>query len=137
MNRIFLIFLLLLPYFAYAQQNKADDIVGYYYNIDPFTGDASQIYIYKTNKNKYEGKVCWVDKEEKKKFLNLVFLKDLEFNNGKNEWQNGVVKYPGKNGTYAMTMKFESETRLKVRGYWGVALLGKTVYWHKEKEKRN
>ena len=47
MNRIYLIFLLLLPYFAYAQQNKADDIVGYYYNIDPFTGDTSQIYIYK------------------------------------------------------------------------------------------
>lgn len=136
MNRISLTLLLFLPYFTYAQQNSADDIVGYYYTIDPFSGDASQIYIYKTEKNMYEGKICWVDKEDKKKFLNLIFLKKLEFNKKENEWQKGVVKYPGKSGAYSMFMKFESADKLKVRGYWGISLFGKTVYWHKEKEKR-
>jgi len=33
-------------------------------------------------------------------------------------------------------MKFEDKSKLKVRAYFGVSLLGKTIYWTKEKQKR-
>ena len=119
-----------------SAQNSADDIVGYYYTEDPFSKEGSQTYIYKTADGKYEGKVCWVENVEKKHFLGHVFLTNLSFNAKDNEWQNGVIKYPGRNGTYKMYMKFDGENRLKVRGYWGVAMLGKTMYWPKESAQR-
>ena len=133
--RLFFI-LCLIPFWSNAQRNSPDDIIGYYYSVDPFTDEASQIYIYKNAQGKYDGVVCWVENLAKKKFLNLVFLKELEFNEKENDWRNGIVKYPGKSGTYSMYMKFESSSKLKVRGYWGVSLLGKSMYWYKEEHKR-
>ncbi|MDR1792006.1 MAG: DUF2147 domain-containing protein [Bacteroidales bacterium] len=115
---------------------KCDDIVGYYYSIDPFSKEGSQSYIYKAKNGTYEGKVVWVENEKKKNFLGLVFLKNLIFNAKEQEWQDGVLIYPGKNGTFKTYMSFASPTQLKVRGYWGVSLLGKTMYWQKEKELR-
>ena len=117
-------------------QNAADDIVGYYYSEDPFTGEGSQTYIYKAADGTYEGKVCWVENVKKKNFLGLVFLKGLEFDAQNNEWKNGEIKYPGKKGTYKMYMKFTDDKKLKVRGYWGIAMLGKTMYWYQESSKR-
>ncbi len=115
---------------------KADDIVGYYYSIDPFSKEGSQNYIYKAADGTYEGLVSWVSNPEKKKFLNYVFLKGLKYNAKDHEWQGGVLTYPGKKGTYKTYMSIEPDGRLKVRGYWGVAMLGKTVYWTKESKKR-
>ncbi|MCQ2286432.1 MAG: DUF2147 domain-containing protein [Bacteroidales bacterium] len=136
-KRIFLLVsMILLVSAAMAQQNKADDIVGYYYSVDPFTGEESQTYIYKNSQGKYDGMVCWVSNLEKKSFLGLVFLKGLTYNEKDNEWQGGTVQYPGKKGTYKMYMKFESSKKLKVRGYWGIAMLGKSMYWYKEEKKR-
>ncbi len=133
---LFLTVFLFAFYFCEAQQTDPDAIIGYYHNVDPFTKESSQVYIYKNNQGKYEGKVCWVENLEKKKFLNHVFLKDLEFMPNSNDWQNGIAKYPGKNGTYKMDMRFVSPEKLRVRGYWGISLLGKTLYWVKEDQQR-
>jgi uncharacterized protein (DUF2147 family) len=136
-NKFFLMVILLCCGFAvHAQNNQASDLVGYYYMVDPFSGEGSQIYIYQAENGTFEGRVTWVENEVKKKFLGLVFLKNLTFNDKENEWQNGIVKYPGKKGTFKMFMKFESPTKLKVRGYWGIAMLGKSMYWTKEKTQR-
>ncbi|MBO4738309.1 MAG: DUF2147 domain-containing protein [Bacteroidales bacterium] len=117
-------------------QNKADDIVGYYYSEDPFSGEGSQTYIYKVKDGTYQGKVCWVENKAKEHFLGLVFLKNLTFNAKENEWQHGEIKYPGKKGTYEMYMKFVDNKKLKVRGYWKISLLGKSMYWYKEEKQR-
>ena len=126
--------LIALSVSGYAQ--KADDIIGYYYSIDPFSKEGSQNYIYKADDGTYEGKVTWVSNPAKKKFLGYVFLKGLKFNAEKKEWENGVMYYPGKSGTYKAYMSLEPDGRLKVRGYWGVSLFGKTLYWPREKSKR-
>ena len=118
-----------------AQQN-ADDIIGYYYLTDPFTKEATQIYIYKNTNGQYEGKITWVELEEKKKFLGLIFLKELVWDDKKSEWNNGSIKYPGKKGNFSVNMHFQDTKTLKVRGYWGIAMMGKTVYWTKESKKR-
>ena len=121
---------------AATAQNKADDIIGYYLTIDPFSDAVTQVYIYKASNGTYEGMVSWAKDEDRKKYEGSVFLKNLSFNAKTSEWENGVVTYPGKKGTYKAFLKFESNGKLKVRGYWGVSLMGKTVYWTRENEKR-
>jgi uncharacterized protein (DUF2147 family) len=135
-NSVFFALLCLLGALSLAGQNKADDITGYYYCIDPFTKEASQNQIYKAVDGTYEGKVVWVANPKLQHHVNLVFLTGLKFNSKENEWENGKLIYPGKNGVYKTYMSLLSPTQLKVRGYWGVAMLGKTVYWTKEEKKR-
>lgn len=134
-----LVFLLLLATLSSSYshaQNKADDIIGYYFLVDPFSGEESQAYIYKNASGKYDGKVVWVGNVKKKSFLNYVFLENLVFNPDKQEWENGIIKYAGKSGVYKTYMSFVSKNKIKVRGYWGVSWLGKTLYWTKESSRR-
>jgi hypothetical protein len=118
-------------------QNKPDDIVGYYLNEDPFSGAISQIYIYHAGNGIYKGIVIWTKKKKKKIYEGLVFMKGLTFNDKDKEWQNATFIYPGKNGKYKAYMRLEKDGTLRVRGYWGVSVLGKTVYWTREEESRN
>ncbi len=133
---LILIFTLTVSWSAVRAQYSADDIIGYYYVVDPFSDEETQIYIYKNSSGKYEANITWVGNPAKKEFLGLIFLKDLEWNAKKQEWQNASIKYPGKKGNFSANMHFQNATTLKVRGYWGMAMLGKTVYWKKEKVKR-
>jgi uncharacterized protein (DUF2147 family) len=134
-------FLLFITFFSIQNilfaQNKPDDIVGYYLNEDPFSGAISQVYIYNAGNGTYEGIVIWVNEEDRKKFEGLVFLKEMTFNEKKNEWQNASMIYPGKNGKFKADMRLEKDGRLRVRGYWGVSMFGKTLYWPKEEKSRN
>jgi uncharacterized protein (DUF2147 family) len=136
------IFLLWFPLFIGINnllfaQNKPDDIVGYYLNEDPFSGAISQIYIYNAGNGMYEGIVIWVNEEDRKKYEGMVFMKGLTFNAKENEWQNATFIYPGKNGKFKAFIRIEKDGKLRVRGYWGISMLGKTLYWPKEKESRN
>ncbi|MDR0831019.1 MAG: DUF2147 domain-containing protein [Prevotellaceae bacterium] len=119
-----------------SAQENADKIIGYYYSIDPFSGEESQNEIYPAKDGTYEGRVVWVKNKKFQNQVNLVFLKGLKFNEKENEWQNGVLVYPGKSGTFKTYMSFDGKNRLKVRGYWGVSLFGKTIYWTKEEKLR-
>ena len=118
-------------------QNNPDDIVGYYLNVDPFSGALSQVYIYNAGNGAYESIVIWVREEERKKYEGLVFLKEMTFNAAENEWQNASMIYPGKSGKYKANMRIEKDGRLRVRGYWGVSMFGKTLYWTRENVSKN
>ena len=118
-------------------QLQPDNIVGYYLNEDPFSGTLSQIYIYNAGNGTYEGIVIWTKDEDRKQFEGLVFMKGLTFNAKENEWENATIIYPGKKGKFKAFMRLEKDGRLRVRGYWGVSMFGKTLYWEREKETRN
>ena len=122
--------------FLFAQ-NEPDDIVGYYLNEDPFSGTISQVYIYNAGNGVYEGIVIWTQDEERKIYEGLVFMKGLTFNAKDNEWHNATFIYPGKNGKFKAYMRLEKDGRLRVRGYWGISMLGKTLYWPREQKSRN
>jgi uncharacterized protein (DUF2147 family) len=136
-RNLFLIAVFFNLFNVLVAQNKPDDIVGYYLNEDPFSGAISQIYIYNAGNGTYEGIVIWVNEEDRKKYEGLVFLKEMTFNEKENEWQNAVLTYPGKKGKFKAYMRLEKDGRLRVRGYWGVSMFGKTLYWPKEQESRN
>jgi uncharacterized protein (DUF2147 family) len=136
--------------FSAFAQSKADRICGLYYATDPGNGEGSQIQIYKAEDGTYEGKVVWMqypnypngeprrdvknpDPEKRNQTnVGIVIIKGFTYNASKDEWQDGSVYNPGSGKTYRSYMKLESDDKLKVRGYLGVSLLGKTVTWTKE-----
>lgn len=60
--------------------------------------------------------------------LGYVILKNFKYDNGK--WSGGTIYDPTEGKTYKCNMKLDGGT-LNVRGYVGVALLGRTVEWHR------
>jgi uncharacterized protein (DUF2147 family) len=150
-----LLFFLFYGNFSAKSQSKADRVCGLYYAVEPTTGEGSQIWIYKTSSGKYEGKVLWMQHpnhpngEPRKDVKNpdpnqrnqtnvgLVIIKGFVYNEKEDEWQNGTVYNPATGSTYRSFLRLEADGKtLKVRGYLGFSLLGKTVTWTRETEQR-
>jgi uncharacterized protein (DUF2147 family) len=132
-----------------AQDFKADDILGVWMNEDK---DA-HVEIYKDG-DLYNGKIVWLkdpireetgkpklDKENEDESLRtrpvmgLLLLKDFVFD-GDDEWEDGEIYDPKNGKTYSCYMEFEDEddmNTLKIRGFIGISLLGRTTYWTKVK----
>jgi len=132
-----------------AQDFSADDILGVWLNEDK---DA-HVEIYKDG-GKYFGKIVWlktpIDEEtgkpklddkntdpklQSRPVMGLLLLKDFVFD-GDDEWEDGEIYDPKSGKTYSCYMEFPDEddkTNLKIRGYIGISLLGRTTYWTKVK----
>jgi len=125
-------------------QNKPDDILGIWFNEEK----TSKVEIYKLG-SLYFAKIVWLKepndsitgkprvdnlnpdpKFHKTPLMGLVIMKNFAFN-GKDEWEDGTIYDPKKGKTYSCYMKFEGSAKLKIRGYIGVSLLGRTTYWFK------
>ncbi len=125
-------------------QNLA--IVGKWKTFDDHTGrPVSVIEIYEKH-NKIYGKVIEIFNPKNKKIpkcekcegddrnkpiLGLVVIKGLTWD--KNEYTNGKILDPKHGKLYKCSITFETKDKLKVRGYFGVELLGKTQYWDRVK----
>ena len=145
----FIIVLLVLAGFlgqgVVAQTYKPDDILGIWYNGEK----TSKLQIYKEG-SKYFAKIVWLKtpndiltgkprtdnlnpdvKLQKNPLMGLVVLKNFVFD-GSNEWEDGTIYDPKNGKTYSCLIKFEAfPNLLKIRGYVGVSLLGRTTYWTK------
>lgn len=125
-------------------QVKPDDIVGTWLNEDK---DA-RIQIENRN-GTYFGKIVWlknpIDDETGKPKLDkknpdvklrsrpimgLDILTGFKFD-GSDEWESGTIYDPKSGNTYSCYMTFTDKTKntLKVRGYIGISLIGRTTYW--------
>ncbi len=132
-----------------AQDFSADDIIGVWLNEDK---DA-HVEIYKDG-NKFFGKIIWlktpIDEETGKPKLDnknedeslrtrpvmgMLLLKDFVFD-GDDEWEDGEIYDPKSGKTYSCYMEFPDEDNknsLKIRGFIGVSILGRTTYWTRVK----
>ena len=137
-------------------QSKPDKILGYYLTYDDETGaEKSQVYIYKDPNGKYYGKIVWLKEPNKngkpkvddknpevklqtRPVMGLEILKGFKYNSSDNEWVDGTIYNPSSGKTYNCYINFESETKVKIRGYIGASWmgLGKTAYWTKEESLR-
>lgn len=151
-RRLLIVFMALLAYpFAqlHAQEVKADDILGVWLNEDK---DA-HVDIYKDG-DKYFGKVVWLkdpireetgkpklDRENQDESLRsqpvmgLLLLNNFEFD-GDDEWEDGTIYDPKNGKTYKCYMEFDEDDnldKLKVRGFIGFSMIGRTTYWTRVK----
>lgn len=145
MKRIIAIFLFGLFGFLTTYSQKADAILGEWYS----ENNESLIEIYKTG-NKFFGKIIWLKeplrdgkpkiddknpdvKLRERPIIGLVILRDFVFD-GKEEWADGKIYDPKSGKTYSCYMELENKDKLKIRGYIGISLIGRTTYWTRKKE---
>jgi uncharacterized protein (DUF2147 family) len=127
-----------------ASAQKADAVLGTWVN----PNGQDHILIYKKG-NKYYGKLDWIkfpndetgkpktDKKNPDKALQsrpdlgLELLKDFTFD-GDNVYEDGTIYDPKSGKTYSCKMTLEG-TSLKIRGYIGISLFGRTEVWTRVK----
>jgi len=122
-------------------QTKADDIIGIW-----LTGgkEPAKIQVYKSG-DKFYGKIIWlknptengnqrVDANNPNKtkrsnpIIGLIILTGFKFD-GDDEWKGGDIYDPESGKTYSSYMYLKDKNTLKVRGYVGISLFGRTEVW--------
>ena len=123
---------------------NAQFIVGEWETFDDKTGDKlSVVEIYKV-KGKYFGKITKLfkdpsdsvcekceDENKNKPIIGLVILNNLEEDD--DEYNNGTILDPDNGETYKCYIELIEENKLKLRGYIGFSIIGRTQYWHRKK----
>ena len=64
-----------------------------------------------------------------KSVLNLVIITDMKKDG--DEFNSGKILDPETGKEYKCNMSLESKNKLKVRGFIGFSLIGRTQYWHR------
>ena len=122
-------------------QTKADDIIGIWLTNGK---EPAKIQIYKSSE-KYYGKIIWLknpiengkqrsdgnnpDKVKRENpIIGLVILTGFKFD-GDDEWKGGDIYDPESGKTYNSYIYLKDKNTLKVRGYIGVSLFGRTETW--------
>jgi len=69
----------------------------------------------------------------KRPLVGLRILDDFEYA-GKSRWKGGTIYDPANGKTYKCNLKLQDDGTLKVRGYIGLSLLGRTTIWSPAKD---
>ena len=140
MNNKFLILILLLFQFSFSQT-----VIGRWKTIDDVTGkEKGVVEIYEKNgkvygkiveilENEHRDKKCTLceGEDKNKPILGLTFIKGLK-KDGK-EYNGGQVLDPKNGKLYRCYITLIGKDKLKVRGYIGISLFGRTQYWSRVK----
>ncbi|MGB0789145.1 MAG: DUF2147 domain-containing protein [Marinirhabdus sp.] len=122
----------------------AQDVTGKWKTIDDETGQAKSIVeIYKKSGKVYGKVIKILDKDKKnsvceectgadkdKPVLGLVILKGLKKDG--DEYNGGKILDPANGKIYKCYIELEGPNKLKVRGYIGFSVLGRTQYWYRQ-----
>ncbi len=141
---VMILFSVMLCAKVYAQKQKPDVIVGIWFNEEK----TSKLQVYKEGSH-YFAKIVWLkeplDKATGKPrvdnlnpdvklrirpILGLIVLKNFAFD-GDDQWEDGTIYDPKNGKTYSCYIQVDSPGKLKLRGYIGVSILGRTTYWTK------
>lgn len=81
-----------------------------------------------------KGKLCVNCSGSKKNqpIAGMEILSGLEKDG--NEWNDGTILDPKNGKEYSCIVALESEDKLKVRGYLGFSIIGRTQYWYRLKD---
>ncbi|VUD64965.1 hypothetical protein TDB9533_03445 [Thalassocella blandensis] len=144
MNILKVLFISLFSFFAIPALSQSD-IAGQWVTIDDdgetkksiveltiSNGELSGKIIKLLNPDPDKPKTCEECKgaNKDKPIEGLVFLQGMTFEDG--EWSGGKILDPASGKEYKCNMSLiDDGKRLKVRGFIGFSLIGRTQYWHK------
>ena len=122
---------------------QSQSVIGKWKTIDDATGEAKSIVEVFSKSGKVYAKVvdildpanknsicknCAGD-DKNKPILGLTIIKGLSKDGS--EYNSGEILDPKNGKLYKCTLSLESKDKLKIRGYIGFSLLGRTQYWHR------
>jgi len=124
-----------------AERTIADDIVGVWLTQGK---DPAKIQVYKSG-DRYYGKIVWLKFPEKngkpkvdsnnpdaskqnQQIIGLVILTGFKFD-GDHEWEGGKIYDPESGKTYSCNISIKDKNTIKIRGYIGISLFGRTEIW--------
>lgn len=143
-----LLFLFILLLGSSSVTAQSDAIIGQWRT----ASKESIIKIYREG-DTYFGKISWTENpnlengdpkrdplnpdvsKQQTLLMDVFILKDFKFN-GKDTWEGGEIYDPTHGKTYSANISMKDENTLKLRGYIGTPLIGKTVTWIRESPPR-
>lgn len=146
-KKILLISLCMLA--AISLQAASPKLEGIYKFKDSYSGEDAKVKIYDNGNGGYDARIIWLAQpnnpdgsprlDEKnpdpklrtRKAYEIFVAKNLKYNEKKQRWETKELYHPSYGKYFSAYMEFESDTRLKVRGYVGTPALGQTEYWEK------
>lgn len=119
------------------------DVFGNWYSLDPDTGEnESIIRVYQQDEEVYarietilreedKDKTCieCTGKDKDKPIEGLVIMKGLKKDG--EEYNGGKILDPKNGKYYKCYITLEEENKLKLRGYIGFSVIGRTEYWYR------
>lgn len=146
------VFLVVSPLFAQRVRPQADDILGIYSANDRSMKDNYHLNFYKNEEGDYEARIIWMEQandnlgkprtDVKNRHVEqrhiplseMVIVRGLRFDARSGEWEGGRVYDPSTGKTYRCFIEFKSDTLIKMKGYVGFRMFGKSLYWSKLSE---
>ena len=122
---------------------QSQSVIGKWKTIDDATGEAKSIVEVFSKSGKIYAKVVDIldpatknnlckqcsGEDKNKPILGLIIIKGLSKDGS--EYNSGEILDPKNGKLYKCALSLESKDKLKVRGYIGFSLLGRTQYWHR------
>lgn len=140
LRRLFLsLAFVLLSALGLSAQQPADAILGTYMT----EGGKAKIVVSKQG-TRYIGTLVWTrrgdvldsknpDKAEaEKKLVGKVILRDLQYDEGA-DYKGGKIYDPESGKTYSCKATHQADGNLKVRGFIGASLFGRTTLWTRQR----
>lgn len=143
MKKSFLFSLVMFLVLIFNAQSQS--VVGKWKTIDDETGKPKSVVEIYEKSGKIYGKIIEIFEEDKrnkvceecsgedknKPVLGMVIIKGL-IKDG-NEYNSGEILDPKNGKVYKCFITLEGNNKLKLRGYIGVSLFGRTQYWTRVK----
>ena len=135
----------LVVFFAMVFNAQSQTVLGKWKTIDDETGQAKSIVEIYEKSGKIYGKIIDILNPEKRKnlcskcsgedknapILGLIIIKGLVKDG--DEYNGGKILDPLKGEEYKCLIALDGKDKLKVRGFIGVSLFGRTQYWFRVK----
>jgi uncharacterized protein (DUF2147 family) len=131
-----------------AASTPGDRILGVYKAIGEETKALSKVEFYKKG-DCYEAKIVWLENPadaqgnplcdilnpdpelRKVRADNIILVRGVKYDPRDKTWSGGSIYNPVTGKTYDVTITFDTSRRLKVRGYLGSTMFGKSFFWDK------
>jgi uncharacterized protein (DUF2147 family) len=135
----------LVVFFAIICNAQSQSVIGKWKTVDDETGKPKSIVEIYEKSGKIYGKIVDIleaDKKNKvcsecsgeeknKPILGMVIIKGLRKEG--NEYNDGQILDPKNGKSYKCIITLEGNDKLKLRGYIGVSVFGRTQYWSRVK----